>query len=78
MGPGMGLPGGMGGFGGIADFDNIPEVSISYVDSVSSATNLTVVWQLILVGILLTILSGSAAMITIMRYEPLRTLSDRS
>lgn len=51
---------------------------ISYVDSISSATNFTVVIQLVLVGILLTIISGLAALVSIMRYEPLKILSSRS
>lgn len=51
---------------------------ISYIDSISSATNITVVLQLIAVGILLTIISGLAALISIMRYEPLKILSSRS
>lgn len=51
--------------------------SISYIDSISSATNLTVVLQLIAVGILLTIISGLAALISIMRYEPLKILSSQ-
>lgn len=51
---------------------------IDYVDSVSGATNLTVILEMILVGIILTILSGLAAMVTIMRYEPLKILSNRS
>lgn len=50
----------------------------NYVDSVSSATNIYVILQLVGVGILLTIISGLAALISIMRYEPLKILSDRS
>lgn len=50
----------------------------SYVNSVSSATNLTVILQLVGVGILLTIISSLAALISIMRYEPLKILSSRS
>lgn len=50
----------------------------SYVNSVSSATNLTVILQLVGVGILLTIVSSLAALISIMRYEPLKILSSRS
>lgn len=50
----------------------------SYIDSVASATDLTVVAQLMGVGILLTILSSGAAIITITRYEPLKILSSRS
>lgn len=52
--------------------------AVSYFDSISSATNITVVLQLIAVGILLTIISGLAALISIMRYEPLKILSSRS
>ena len=51
---------------------------VSYIASISSATNITVVLQLIAVGILLTIISGLAALISIMRYEPLKILSSRS
>lgn len=52
--------------------------SVSYVDSISSATNITVILQLVAVGILLTIISSLAALISIMRYEPLKILSSRS
>lgn len=52
--------------------------SINYVESISSATNLTVILQMILIGALLTIISSMAAMITILRYEPLQILSSRS
>lgn len=60
------------------DFNFNNKQSIDYVDSVSGATNLTVILEMILVGIILTILSGLAAMITIMRYEPLKILSNRT
>lgn len=50
----------------------------SYIDSVTSATDLTVVAQLVGVGILLTILSSGAAILTITRYEPLKILASRS
>lgn len=51
---------------------------VNYIDSVSSATDFTVIVQLIFVGILLTIISSLAALVTIMRYEPLKILSSRS
>lgn len=51
---------------------------VSYIDSITSATDLTVVLQLVGVGILLTIVSSLAAIITITRYEPLKILSSRS
>lgn len=50
----------------------------NYVDSVSSATNLVVVLELICVGLFLTIVASLAALISIMRYEPLKILSNRS
>ncbi len=50
----------------------------NYVDSVNSATNLFVVCELMLVGLFLTILASLAALISIMRYEPLKILSNRS
>ncbi len=50
----------------------------NYVNSVSTATNIHVILQLICVGILLTVISGLAALISIMRYEPLKILSDRT
>lgn len=49
-----------------------------YVDSVTSATNFLVVLELICVGLFLTIVASLAALISIMRYEPLKILSNRS
>lgn len=51
---------------------------VSYIDSVSSATNLVVILELVGVGIFLTVISSLGAMVTIMRYEPLKILSSRS
>lgn len=51
---------------------------VSYIDSVTSAADLTVVLQLVGVGILLTIVSSLAAIVTITRYEPLEILSSRT
>lgn len=62
--------------GGFANMNQQTEVN--YIDSVSSATDFTVIVQLVLVGILLTIISSLAALITIMRYEPLKILSSRT
>lgn len=50
----------------------------SYVDSVSSATNIFVIMELVLVGLFLTIIASLAALISIMRYEPLKILSNRT
>lgn len=54
-------------FGGAAD----------YITEVDSAMNLTVVFQMIGVGILLTIIAGAASVLFIMRYDPLRILANR-
>ncbi len=54
------------------------QTKVNYIDSVSSATDFTVILQLILVGLVLTVVSSLAALITIMRYEPLKILSSRS
>ncbi len=62
--------------GGFANMNQKTEVN--YIDSVSSATDFTVIVQLVLVGLLLTIISSLAALITIMRYEPLKILSSRT
>ena len=50
---------------------------MNYVESVSSATNLTVIMQLIAIGLFLTIVSGITAIVFILRYDPLKILSDR-
>ncbi|MGN1125913.1 MAG: ABC transporter permease [Ruminococcus sp.] len=51
--------------------------SVSYVDSISSATDLTVILQLMLMGLALTIISSLASVIFVGRYEPLKILSQR-
>ena len=52
--------------------------AVDYVDSVSSATNFLVILELVLVGLFLTIAASLAALISIMRYEPLKILSNRT
>lgn len=49
----------------------------NYISQVDSATNFRVIVQLILIGILLTIVSGCVAIVFILRYDPLRILSNR-
>lgn len=74
----MGGMGGMGMGGGLSAPGQQPSGPAAYIDSVTSATDLTVVAQLVGVGILLTILSSAAAIVTITRYEPLKILASRS
>lgn len=70
--------GGNRGGGRMEAMMNNPGAAANYVDSVSTATNAYVILQLIGVGLFLTIVSGLAAIISIMRYEPLKILSNRS
>lgn len=49
----------------------------SYISSISSATDLGVIVKMVGIGILLTIISGCTALIFIMRYDPLKILSNR-
>ena len=69
--------GGMGG-GKMERPDDFRGQAAEYIDSVTSATDLVVVIQLVGVGILLTIVSSLAAVVTITRYEPLKILSSRT
>ena len=75
-----GMPGNMpGGFGGGMGnpFENIMNNAESYVTEVNSAMNLTVVAQMLLVGLLLTLVASMASVAFIMRYDPLKILSNR-
>ncbi len=72
---GIGDAGALGGKGGF--MGNMVQSAANYVDSVSYATDLTVVLELLGVGLLLTILSSLTALICILRYEPLQILSNR-
>ena len=49
----------------------------NYISSVSSATDLMVVLELILLGLGLTVVSSLTSVIFVMRYEPLKILSQR-
>ena len=72
-----GGPHGMPGDGEMNPFSRSTKAA-DYVDSVSSATNFLVILELVLVGLFLTIVASLAALISIMRYEPLKILSNRS
>ena len=58
----------MGDFGG--DVNN-------YIANISSATDMTVILEMILVGMGLTLISSAAAVTFVMRYEPLKILNNR-
>ena len=86
MGGGM-MPGGMGGdipsdmpsdFGGGKNpFGDMFGGAADYITQVDSAMNLTVVFQMIGVGLLLTLIASAASVLFIMRYDPLKILANR-
>ncbi len=50
---------------------------VNYVSKINSAMNLTVVLQMLLIAILLTLTAGAVSMLLVMRYEPLKILANR-
>ncbi|MCQ2450881.1 MAG: ABC transporter permease [Clostridia bacterium] len=67
--PPDGMPGG--------GFKAIKNKTENFVASVNSATNITVILEMIAVGIILTLISSVAALVIVMRYEPLKILNNR-
>ena len=53
------------------------EGAANYITEVDSAMNLTVVFQMIGVGLLLTLVTSAVAVLFIMRYDPLKILANR-
>lgn len=80
--PGMPGGGGFAGFGSGNFGDNISSLfggnnSESYITEVDAAMNFTVLLELVGIALILVIASGSVAMLFIMRYDPLKILSNR-
>ncbi len=88
----FGRPGNMGGgFGGMSGmptdmpsmgggrnpFGNMFGGAADYIAEVDSAMNLTVVFQMIGVGLLLTLVASAASVLFVMRYDPLKILANR-
>ncbi|MNP51995.1 FtsX-like permease family protein [compost metagenome] len=85
FGGGMQGPGGnsqnngnsQGGRGNmLAAFGN--NSNVDYIDQMNAVIDAKIILQLALIGILLTIISGSVSMIFISRYTPLKILSSRT
>ena len=78
-----GMPGGMPSDfpddigGGKNPFGGMFEGAANYITEVDSAMNLTVVVQMIGVGLLLTLIASAASVLFIMRYDPLKILANR-
>lgn len=51
---------------------------VSYVSDINAATNWSVVLEMLGIGVLLTIISSIAAVVIILRYEPLKILTSRT
>ena len=58
-------------------FNEIMQNGLEFVAEVDSAANLTVVIELLGIGLLLTVVSSGISVLTILRYEPLQILSGR-
>lgn len=67
---GMQLPQAEGGRG-------IGSQAVNYITQVTSATDFTVLLELLGIGILLTLVASIVSVLFIMRYEPLKILSNR-
>ena len=77
-GMGGGMPSGLPNMGGGGNrFDNMFSGAADYITEVNSAMNLTVVFQMIGVGLLLTLIASAASVMFIMRYDPLKILANR-
>lgn len=81
--PGGNMPGNVGQNdipqmqnGGPGNFFDANEVA-EYISEIDEAMNLTVVFQMLGIAVLLTIVSGAVSMLFIMRYDPLRILANR-
>ena len=77
-----GMPGGMPSdipddIGGKNPFDDTFKGAANYITEVDSAMNLTVVFQMIGVGLLLTLVASAASVLFVMRYDPLKILANR-
>ena len=86
---GMGFPGGggampdfgsMGGGGsrpGGNFMENMFDSAANYVTEIDAAVNLTVVLQMIGIGLLLTLVASAVSVMFVMRYDPLKILANR-
>ena len=80
----MGRPGNFpGGGGAMPDFgggnfmENFFGGTANFITEVDSAMDLTVVFQMLGVGLLLTLIASAASVLFVMRYDPLKILSNR-
>ena len=58
-------------------FENMIGGASDYITQVNSAMNLTVIFRMLGVGLLLTLVASLASVLFIMRYDPLKILANR-
>ncbi|MDR1017672.1 MAG: ABC transporter permease [Lachnospiraceae bacterium] len=71
-------PGGQGGQTGIGQFTGGANNATEYISNIKATMNIGILGKLIAIGIALTIISSLAGVIFVLRYEPLKILSERS
>lgn len=54
------------------------KTTVNYIDNITASIDMIVLIQLLGLGILLTLISSATAVISILRYEPLKILSNRT
>ena len=59
-------------------FDPNNQSNVNYLDKINATVDFSILGQLIGIGIILTLISSFAAVIFVMRYEPLKILANRS
>ena len=64
-----------GGFGG--KIEQMFNGASDYITEVDSAMNLTVVFQMLLIGLGLTLVASGVSVMFVMRYDPLKILANR-
>jgi putative ABC transport system permease protein len=85
------MPGGIPGGGQIPEGGQFPgfgggrtdmvqglQNSTNYIDKISATLNTQIILELFGIGIALSVIASMASVIFVMRFEPLRILSDRS
>jgi len=52
--------------------------NVNYLDKINATINISILGELILIGIVLTVISSLAGIIFVLRYEPLKILANRA
>ena len=61
-----------------ADIRNTFANNTNYVDKINAIINIKTVGELVVIGVVLTLISSSISMVFIARYSPLKILSNRT